>query len=116
MVYDTRRDVVVMFGGATVPSVAAPSADVWEWDGVNWSLRTPAGGVAPPPRSYAGVAYDVRRGRTVVYGGITATTSLADHWEWDGTRWTQVVPSGATPGARQGQQMTYEIASAGRLF
>ena len=34
------------------------------------------------------MAYDLRRGRVVMFGGTSAT----DTWEWDGADWTSIIP------------------------
>lgn len=41
-------------------------ADTWEWNGTSWQDVTTA--VSPAARAAHGMAYDSRRGRTVVYG------------------------------------------------
>jgi hypothetical protein len=40
------------------------------------------------------LAYDARRGRTVLFGGKTADGNDAgDTWEWDGIDWVEVTPA-----------------------
>jgi hypothetical protein len=89
MAYDSARDFVVMFGGA---GISVNLADTWEWDGVNWNLRTPP--VRPSARYGYGLAYDSKRAVTVMYGGQTefafGVGALDETWEWDGTNWTQL--------------------------
>ncbi len=63
IVFDTARHRVVLFGGFT----SAWVNDTWEWDGIGWQQRTPAG--APSGRGFYGFAYDSTRGRSVIYGG-----------------------------------------------
>jgi hypothetical protein len=104
MVYDTRRQVCVLFGG-TPPGEEA-RAETWEWNGANWQLRATNG---PPPREQHAMAYDQRRGRVVMFGGTPcglcgATT--ADTWEWDGEQWSVVATTG--PGRRYGAAMAYD--------
>ena len=104
MTYDSRRGRVMVFGGGGQPTgvgtYASPNAwlsDLWEWDGSRWSRLAEHG---PPQRvAIAGLAYDDRRGRLVLYGGRTYGT-----WEWDGAEWTQVVP-GVWPAPRAGHVM-----------
>lgn len=59
-------------------------ADLWEWDGANWTERTSPG---PSARAWMTFAYDTRRGRTVLFGGYDGTLVAADAWEWDGNAW-----------------------------
>ena len=50
------------------------------------------------------MVFDERRGKLVVYGGMGVMTPgappprLSDHWEFDGSAWTQVQLTGPTPG------------------
>src|SRR5258708_30934628 len=71
MTYDSGRGRTVLFGGdqyfsgsSTVPPYLA---DTWEWDGSSWINVTPA--VSPPGLSGAAMAYDSRRGVSVLFGG-----------------------------------------------
>ncbi|MFN7971450.1 MAG: kelch repeat-containing protein [Acidobacteriota bacterium] len=112
MAYDAARQRIVLFGG--FHSLLMPSAylsDTWEYDGFAWS-----GGPAPPPgmsgRSQFGMAFDERRGRTVVAaGGAGPGVFLDDVWEYDGAAWTPGVPppAGLTP--RYGLRMAWDDAS-----
>jgi hypothetical protein len=76
---------------------AADRATTWEWDGTDWSLRPSL--VAPSPRQEHALAYDARRGRTVLFGGRDFGTNeaLGDTWEWDGATWTRRFPVMAPP-------------------
>jgi hypothetical protein len=64
--------------------------DTWEWDGTRWTERQIAG---PGPRLHHTGAYDPKRGRLVVYGGLRPTDKtvrvLTDTWEYDGETWVQ---------------------------
>ncbi len=100
MAYDARRNRVVMLGGIGVGRGNQPPGDLgdlWEFDGAVWEERTVSGG--PSPRHSAGIAYDSRRGRTVIYGGINSSGRLGDTWSWDGTRWLQLARTGPPPRA-----------------
>ncbi len=95
MVYDSRRGKVVLFGGVAGGETLG---DTWEWDGASWTLVASAG---PPPRALHGLAYDPVRGVTVLFGGQTRLAedapSLADTWEWDGSRWSNRAVAPAAP-------------------
>jgi hypothetical protein len=45
------------------------------------------------------MAYDERRGRTVVFGGFGADpgSPFGDTWEYDGASWTRVATAGPSP-------------------
>jgi hypothetical protein len=66
MVYDSQREVVVLFGGEPPEDVHTELTDVWEWNGSRWSLQT-ATGVGG--RDLPAVVYDSTRQEIVRYGG-----------------------------------------------
>ena len=97
MVYDTRRGRIVTFGGRS-PTTTATANDTWEWDGANWQqIVTPT---SPNARAFYGMAYDERRGRTVIYGTQSGSTALGGNqtWEYDGTTWSQAITPTTPPG------------------
>lgn len=109
MAYDSARRRLVLFGGQ-VGNAIAPLGDLWEWDGTNWALRTPA--VAPTARTQAAMVYDTARKKIVLFGGFAdSATGIAkpsdETWEWDGTTWTQVTTT-LIPGARHTHVMAYD--------
>lgn len=104
MVFDQSRGVAVLFGGS---SGTASLGDTWEWDGTNWRQQTFAS--SPPSRSGHALTYDARRQRVVLTGGnrdANARALLNDVWEWDGTTWTQVVPT--SPMGRWSHSMVHD--------
>src|SRR5262245_62043177 len=109
LAYDSVRDRVVLFGGLTSASSSA-LGDTWEWDGANWTQRSPA--QSPPARQKTALAFDRARGRTVLFGGTensTIVTYFADTWEWDGTNWSR---GGGTlaPQSRYQHALAYDSA------
>ena len=104
MVYDSRRGVVVHFGGGD--NIRTTSGETWEWNGTTWTKRDVVG---PPGRFAHSMVYDSRRGRVVLYGGGPyGTEPYGDTWEYDGTRWE--VRSESGPGPRGGFGMAYDSA------
>lgn len=89
MVYDAHRRVVMFFGG-TVGTMTGgvPFTDTWALDGLDW-VQVAAG---PYERSGAGGAFDERRGRPVVAGGLPATLwpVFQDTWEIVDGAWSRV--------------------------
>ncbi len=90
LVYDSDRDRVVLFGGASVKLPPLPTVfyeDTWEWDGMRW-LKVQ--NLFRRPRGRYGVsgAYDQARGRTVIFGGSYFIPgkipfwTLSDTWEY----------------------------------
>ncbi|MEZ5966079.1 MAG: hypothetical protein R3F56_19745 [Planctomycetota bacterium] len=95
MTYDPDRRVVVLFGGNERYAAGARD-DTWEWDGVNWTERTPT--ARPPARSGHALAFDCARRVAVLFGGRDAAgDEFADTWTWDGTTWTQATPAHNPP-------------------
>ncbi len=65
----------------------------------------------PSARRFSAMSTDSIRGRAVLFGGASAQASfLADVWEWDGKRWTLIVPSPATglPSGRERHAMAFD--------
>jgi hypothetical protein len=87
IVYDSKRNVFVLFGGYTFDGY---SDETWEFDGLNWVEKKPS--LTPPARIDHATAYDAKRGKIVIFGGQDeSNTRLSDTWEWDGTNWVQIV-------------------------
>jgi cysteine-rich repeat protein len=104
LVFDTKRNKMVMFGGWNEGDLG----DTWEWDGTDWTQRFPS--VAPTPRDSYALAYDSRRDRVVLFSGYRSNERIGDTWEWDGNNWEQKSPAVA-PSYRQGAAMVYEPVS-----
>jgi hypothetical protein len=111
MAYDAARGRVVMYGGqakdASVSGGYAKLTDLWEWDGTAWLERRPAG-ATPGSRIAHVMAYDSHRGRTLLWGGYTATPDTGTVWEWDGDSWLERVVAGAGPASRTRAAMVYD--------
>ena len=108
MAFDIARGRAVLFGGWDAPVGNVVFQDTWEWDGTTWTQRAPA--FVPTERESHVMAYDLQRGRTVMWGGqdfnfnlLTATL------EWDGTDWA-VIPVTTTPSGRLRAGMAFDIA------
>jgi hypothetical protein len=94
-VFDSWRDVVVLYGGLT--GNGFESDDTWEWNGVHWVERlvNPPGGVG---RNLHAMAFDTHRGVTVLFGGVDDESNyLGDTWAWDGIDWTERTAEGPSP-------------------
>ena len=112
MAYDRSRKQVVLFGGIgprNAPDLPQPYFnDTWTWNGTTWRKAADGG---PPPRYGHAMTFDSRTGVAVIYGGNTVDDQpLADMWQWDGRRWTEIKPPGLTPGARFGAAMVHDAA------
>ncbi len=109
-VYDSVRGNVVMFGGAGESGgfdADVPLDDTWIFDGTDWT-EVPGG--APPARRWPLLAFDERRGVTVLHGGeagpLAGPTLLTDTWEFDGATWTPRLV--ASPPMRDRGAMAYD--------
>ena len=69
----------------------------------------------PRARAYHALAYDVARGRAVMFGGHPGGgfDPASDTWEWDGAAWHDASVPGS-PIAREGHSLAYD-ATRGRV-
>lgn len=112
MAFDSRRSVVVMFGGL---GTSGALDDTWEWTPSlvqnqpgTWTQRLPQS--SPPPRFGHCMAFDRQRSRMVLFGGNGPTN---DTWELDidQNRWVQIpTPPGNTPEARWRSALAFDVA------
>jgi hypothetical protein len=89
MVWDTARNLAVLFGGMQTEITGAsgvPKQDTWEYDPAahTWTERTTSGS-KPSQRYGHAMAYDNSRSKVVLFGGwdINTGASKADLWDWD---------------------------------
>ncbi|MFT3836490.1 MAG: kelch repeat-containing protein [Myxococcaceae bacterium] len=87
MAYDPVREVVMMFGGYSGAGSETRN-DTWEWDGTQWTLRSPA---TPGPHLYGvQMVYDSARVDFVVMGGASGN---GPDWGTNQT-WLYIPPPG----------------------
>jgi Galactose oxidase, central domain len=67
MAYDQKRQRTVLVGGHDLET-GSYFDDIWEWDGSDWAQRIP-GTRSIAPTDNAGICYDARRDRVVMFGG-----------------------------------------------
>jgi hypothetical protein len=92
-VFDAADGYVVMFGGRGVSG--AMSASTWSFAGGNWSRLSVVGGITPPARYEAPIAYDAADGEAVLFGGCGDSAChqvLNDTWSFAHGRWTNLTP------------------------
>ncbi len=93
MVYDRRRQRIVMFGGVgeeVGPFLREKRHDVWAFDGRNWSNITPNTEV-PRGRTRTQFVFDRDAGQFVLHSGLYWSAGLDDTWTLDGERWSEVL-------------------------
>ena len=104
MVYDAQRRQMILL---TCPR-QSEREEVWGWDGKQWQFIPSSG---PAVRELSAAAYDTRRKRVVLYGGMGLTNRedrRGDTWEWDGKNWQQMTDT--TVGTRDHHAMAYDEA------
>lgn len=98
VVFDSNRGKAVLFGGATGwlgEDQWIMEDDTWEWDGTTWEQKFSE--TNPSPRISYAMAYDEKRGVTVLFGGDSSQGSLNDTWEWNGEWWVEQFPQTSPP-------------------
>lgn len=120
MAFDAKRGMVLIFGGneCVKSSVHVNGcgfdgtwvrfSDMWGWNGKSW--KTLSSAVHPPARTNAGLVYDRKRDRLVLFGGEGEASTLADTWEWNGTEWSEAASPAASPQGRRSHSMVYDEA------
>jgi Putative Ig domain/IPT/TIG domain len=113
MGYDGATGQMVLFGGQKfVGGQGMVSSDTWTWDGTTWSLKAPS--TSPPSRLGAAMAYDPSTSQLLLFGGVSAGTSLLrDTWNWNGSTWSRLTPA-SNPSARSFPAMAYD-STTGQL-
>lgn len=87
----------LLFGGMDTGKPPVALGDTWLFDGDAWrELRLER---SPSPRHSSGMAYDSKRKRVLLFGGLGADGFLGDTWGFDGKRWTELDAKGPTPRA-----------------
>jgi len=97
---DTLRRRAILFDTTRV---------TWSFDTLGETRLNPA--TSPSLRTSALAAYDERRDRVVLFGGVDPQSNLLDDtWEWDGQTWTDVSTATRPPPASAARAMTYDRA------
>lgn len=111
--FDTDRKLVIALCSGNA---------IWQFDGVEWK---DFGTLNPMPdeRRFAGISYDAKLKKVVLFGGFFNDRYRNDTWLWDGAKWTEVdVDDDDRPEHRgnfvmwydQAQQKTLLYAGVGR--
>lgn len=129
-VYDVLTNRMIIFGGNASGSItnAAVFNDTWVLSNANgadatppgWTMLTPAGSL-PPVRWGHSAVYDDVNNRMIVFGGHPNVGGcgpvhgdlwvLKDANGMGSPEWIQLVPAGATPGAKVHHVAGYDSAS-----
>lgn len=106
--HPTFQKVILVNGGPDRGKPASDPLELWSWDGKSWSLVS-ADPDGPAWRNFAGAAFDTKRNRLILHGGVQDQNSrMEETWEWDGAIWTRFDVPG--PSYREGAMMAYDEA------
>ena len=97
MAFDAARGVTVLSQGVTGKTLR--TGDTWEFDGRYWYQHRAGGLPGTGGRGHAGMAFDIRRGRVVLFGGQLSSGSPSDTWEWVPDRPSFAIYGGGCRGA-----------------
>ncbi len=108
-VFDPERNRMVIFGGFPA------SNDVWELSLGETPVWNQIATVGTPPsaRFVHSMVYDPPRHRAIIFGGLLGSTEslLGELWSLslaEPMTWTQMVPLGGPPSAREGCALVYD--------
>jgi hypothetical protein len=112
MAYDPSTKQVVLFGGGNIDGYCQQLSctETWVWSNKTWTSVSDATG--PVNRLAPSLAYDKATSQLLMYGGndpvcgMNGYAECSDTWEWTGTGWTELAPSG--PGAGAYAVMAYD--------
>lgn len=104
MIYDAQRRQMILLACPR----QSEKEEIWGWNGKQWQFIPSSG---PPVRELSSAAYDTRRNRVVLYGGMGLTNRenrYGDTWEWNGKTWHQMTDNSV--GTRDHHAMAYDEA------
>jgi len=125
MAYNSNTGKVFLFGGTDMTTwfdelwLYDPVVNTWTRLGPPEEVQSKKGATTttlpadtmPTGRSDAGMAFDPRSGKVILFGGIDAEYAcLDDTWSYDPVtnRWTRLTPEGESPAARSAHAMAYD--------
>jgi hypothetical protein len=121
LVYDAAHAVAVSFADGSLAN-----GQTWEWNGSSWknvTASTPLTSASSTSESPScggeAMAYDTRRGVTILNGGAVGThCEGAEHetWEWNGETWTDRTPPGGGPVGGTQNAIAYDSANGEMVF
>ena len=116
LLYDSRREHLLLFGGADAMTLN----DCWGLDLTvdppEWSQGHPTG-TLPARRAYATAVFDSLNDRAILFGGADSVgqngpvSLVGDLWALPFTgpfAWTELTPTGTPPSARAGSPAIYD--------
>jgi hypothetical protein len=115
--FDERRRRVVTVGGGS--SQSSYYTSTVEWDGStleSFANRSTVNDGGTLGRGGFGMAYDRKRGRSIVFGGLRDGAHFDDLWQYDGNGWSPIVPTTAVrPSKRSLCTLAYDDSDGSYL-
>ncbi len=113
LVWDPRRQVVVLHGGRNGWGTQGPYLDdTWEWDGTTWTERTQS---APSAAGDFALAMDPLRGVAVRFAGFIGSTRADQTWELRDVGW-RAIELAIRPPPRSDPALAYDPRGGGFLL
>ena len=109
LVYHDELKKTILLDGYHRPDGTPEYGDLWTWDGIKWQMIPDKG---PVMRFGGAIAFDTKRKKLVLFGGLNASGPgdgklLNDTWEWDPVnKWKRFEVAG--PSARAWHAMAYD--------
>lgn len=106
MAFDPTRAKVVLYGGQAA-GILLDSDETWEYDGVDWSLRSPA--TRPGPLENAAMCFHQALDKVLLFSGIDVQTGgTSQTWAWNGVNWALLPVTGPVPAPRTFARLAYD--------
>ena len=108
---DSADGYLLLFGGEATWCTATYGwcGDTWKFSAGNWAQVTTT--THPSPRGEAGMAYDVKDGYVLLFGGTNTSGGLNDTWKFSSGAWTQLHPT-VSPSVPTPDAFGYDTADA----
>ncbi|MCI4369687.1 MAG: hypothetical protein L3K09_09035, partial [Thermoplasmata archaeon] len=119
MSYDAKGKYIVLFGGYSYTGGYGYLNDTWTYSAGNWVNITDTLAVSPEPRYLGAMAYDVKDGYVLLYGGYGVSVVggntywgyFGNTWAFSNGTWTNLTASvSGAPGGMYGNAMAYDAA------
>lgn len=114
MIYDSRRQRLVLHGGYDNNAQGGSLFDTWEHDGAQWhQVVTPT----VPSQTVQAMCYDPVHGHCLAFAAdFGPVVPIATTWQYDGIDWTYV-PTLRSPAVRHEPELVFDsAANVARLY
>jgi hypothetical protein len=116
MAYDPADGVVLLYGGISW-AFQTVLDDTWIFNGSDWTPANLSARTAPPPLTYASMAYDGRDSAMILFGGASNCSpscwGLNETWEFQLGNWSRLLTAGSdTPPGRCEAAMAYDTTDS----